>query len=186
MRKLREAIVANDRTDGFAQDVYVFIIHATILLRHMESYHPALLHLLRRIHRKTPLPGPVFHEMLGYHILDLACRTEDLNEAYRVRLEYSFDDARIGRVLRAVAHGHWVAFWKARKPMTVYEQRLSEPASDNMRNHVIQCLSKTYHTIPREYAEHAIQKSWTALTSESSMDWKSEGNDVIIKRVKRK
>lgn len=74
MRKLREAIVAIGRIDDFAQGVYIFVIRVTILLRQMESYYPALLHLLQRIHLKNRLSARVFQEMLGYQILDLACR----------------------------------------------------------------------------------------------------------------
>lgn len=187
MRKLREAIVATSRTDEFAQGVYVFIIRATILMGHMESYHPALLHLLRQIHCNTPLPESVLHEMLGYHVLDLACRMPDTkNEAYRVRSASGFDNPRIDRVLKAIANGNWIAFWEARKSMSVYEQCLLEDASKKMRMYIIQCLSKTYLTIPKEYAEHAIQKSWTALKTENAVNWALEGDTIIIKERKRK
>ena len=185
MRKLREAIVASGRTDQFVQGVYVFIIRATILLRHMESYHPALLHLLHRLHCKT-LPDPILHEMLGYHILDLACRMQNMSSTYSFRLEYGFHDSRIDRMLKAIAHGNWVAFWRSQDAMTVYEQRLLEHASDDMRLHVIQCLSKTYLTIPRKYVEYATQKPWTVLTRKYSTNWTLEGANIIIKPVIRK
>ena len=40
MRKIREGLVASARVDDFARRVYVFIVRATILTKHMESYHP--------------------------------------------------------------------------------------------------------------------------------------------------
>jgi len=50
MRKLREVIVASKRVDDFSIQVYIFCIRLSILSKHVESYHPAILHLLRIMH----------------------------------------------------------------------------------------------------------------------------------------
>src|SRR5439155_7885722 len=69
MRKLREGIVASQRIDDFAVRAYVYCIRVAILVKHMESYHPALRHLLRNIHPVHPLSGLELQEFVGYLIL---------------------------------------------------------------------------------------------------------------------
>ncbi|KAK7753703.1 hypothetical protein SLS62_004326 [Diatrype stigma] len=49
LRKLREGIVASKRADDFAVQAYLFCIRLSVLVKHPESYHPAILHLLRRM-----------------------------------------------------------------------------------------------------------------------------------------
>lgn len=120
MRKLREALVASARLDPFARDVYVFIIRATIFVRHMESYHPALLHLLSRINPVVPLTATELQEFLGYYILDLACRQADLGSAFAVRFRYAYSDERVDAVLKALVHGNWFVFWRMRDEVSEY------------------------------------------------------------------
>lgn len=47
LRKLREALVASNRRDHFAVQVYLFSARLGILASAYETYYPALLHLLR-------------------------------------------------------------------------------------------------------------------------------------------
>ena len=186
MRKLREAIVAVGRIDDFAQSVYIFVIRATILLGQVESYHPALLHLLRRIHPKNSLSQKVFQEMLGYQILDLACRQQDLNEAYRISLAYRVYDPSMRNILESLACGNWVAFWKIKSVADRYQQRLMDQASDRMRKHVVGCLGKSYLSVERCYIEKAAQSPWESLVQEHTIRWRLEGENVIVRQIKRK
>ena len=186
MRKLREAIVATARYDGFAQSVYVFVVRATILLRHMESYHPALTLLLREIHPKAPLTTVLLREMQRYHVLDLACRQKDLNEAYRIRLSYGFQDGNIDCVLKAVAHGNWINFWKVKSRMCQYQQRLMEYASDSVRRHTVECLGKSFLRVDKGYIENVTQKPWQSLVKEYAIQWQAEGDIIVIRQMKRK
>ena len=55
LRKLREGIVASKRMDEFAVQAYLFCIRLSVLVKHPESYHPAILHLL---HHVTTVPPP--------------------------------------------------------------------------------------------------------------------------------
>ena len=89
MRKLREGILGSRRRDHFAQRAYMFIIHASILTKHWESYQPALLYLLHQIHPVTPLSPPELQEFVGYRILDIACRQYELVDAFAVKLVVS-------------------------------------------------------------------------------------------------
>ena len=186
MRKLREAIVASHRTDAFAQSVYIFIIRATILVGHMESYHPALLHLLNRIHTKTPLSANILQEMLGYHILDLACRQQDLNTAYRVRYSHTVHDLKIDGLLHATTHGNWFAFRKVEGSMDRYQRCLVQAIQIRMRKHALDCMGRSYLSVERNYIEEATHMPWDELRKGHRVSWPVEDSIVIIRQVKRK
>ena len=186
MRKLREAIVATGRTDLFAQNVYVFIIRATILVQHFESYHPALLHLLNTIHSKTPLSESALHEMFGYRILDLACRQQDMNAAYRVRYIYGLHNSNVDILLNAIVHGRWFSYWKMESLMDRYQKCLMLPAHDHIRRHAIGCLGKSYLKIERNYFEKAAHEGWVKLKREHRISWQAEEESIIIRQMKRR
>lgn len=186
MRKIREAIVASARKDTFALQAYAFIIRATILMRHMESYHPALLHLLRNIHPVTPLTAYEHHEFVGLYILDLSCRQNDLATAYKVGCRYSYKNARVGAVLRALVHGNWYAFWKVKKLMSGHQQRLLEYREEWMRRRALDCLGKSYLSVERAFVERSAQRRWEELREKSNVDWQLEADVVTIRQIKRK
>jgi hypothetical protein len=78
MRKLRESLLASHRLDSFSTQCCIFIIRFSIQLKHMHSYHPALLYLLCCIHPVLPLPSSILSEFSSYLVLDLACRQKGL------------------------------------------------------------------------------------------------------------
>ena len=104
MRKLREGIVAANRIDEFSIQAYIFCIRLSILVKQMESYHPAILHLLKKMHPVLPLTATELQEFVGYLVLDLACRQNELAQAYSVRQHYRLQDSKVDAVLRALAH----------------------------------------------------------------------------------
>ncbi|TQV93867.1 BTB/POZ-like protein [Cordyceps javanica] len=87
LRKLREGIVASKRTDDFAIQAYLFCIRLAVLVKHSDSYHVAILHLIRKIHPEHNLTPIEFQEVVAYLILDTACRRRELSEAYSLRQE---------------------------------------------------------------------------------------------------
>ncbi|KAI9734686.1 MAG: hypothetical protein M1834_002288 [Cirrosporium novae-zelandiae] len=186
MRKLREAIVASGRTDVFAQRAYVFIIRATILTKHMESYHPAILHLLHVIHPVTPLPSPEAHEFVGYYILDLACRLHELGDAYRVRHIYNLQDRLVDAVLDALVHDNWFTFWRLRRAVDGYQKRLLEWTEDDMRIHALKCLGRSYMGASKAYIERCTDREWEVLQKNNRVGWELDGEKVIIRRPKNK
>lgn len=186
MRKIREALLASSRVDTFARSVYVFIIRATILTRHMESYHPALLHLLHRIHPAIPLPVQELQEFLGYYILDLACRQADLGTAFSVRHQYRYTDARIDMVLKALVHGNWFVFWKISDEVNEYQRELMAWADDRMRQHALGCLGRTYLKVHLNYVEKVSQRKWAELTMMNGINWERGGDAIIIRTAQRK
>lgn len=186
MRKVREAIVASSRTDSFARKAYLFIIRATILMKHMKSYHPAITHLLSRIHPISPLTRVEHHEVVGYHIIDLACRQNDLARAYDVRNRTSHRDACVEMILQAIVHDNWYKFWNAHKSADDYQRRLMEWHSDDMRQHVVKCVGRCYLMVPKSYVESAAASSWEYLKKENSLGWEVNGETVTIRRPKTK
>lgn len=186
MRKTREAIVATSRTDAFALRAYLFIIRATILTKHMESYHPALLHLLRNIHPSSALSASEQHEFVGYHILDVACRQGDLAAAYELRIKYHYKDARVETVLQALVHDNWFTFWRVQRLVDGYQKRLMEWSNDSMRKHALKCLGKSYFSAEKSYVEKAAERDWEQLKNRDSVGWELNGEIVTIRRVKRK
>lgn len=186
MRKIREAIVASSRTDSFAQKAYMFIIRATILTKHMESYHPAVLHLFSKIHPISPLSRLEYHEFVGYHILDLACRQNDLARAYHVRNQARYRDARVDMILRAIVHGNWHQFWNAYKSADEYQRSLMEWHIDDVRKHVVKCVGRCYLMVTKSYVETAAASSWQQLQNENSLGWDVNGEVLTIRRPKIK
>lgn len=186
MRKVREAIVASARKDTFALRAYAFIIRATIMMKHMESYHPALLHLLRDIHPVTPLSAFEHHEFVGFYILDVSCRQNDLATAYKVRCRFNYKNVRVGAVLKALVHGDWYAFWKNKTLMSGYQQRLLEHAEDRMRRRALGCLGKSYLNVDRGFLERSTQRRWEELKEEGNIDWQLKEDVVTIRQIKRK
>ena len=186
MRKVREAIVASGRKDAFATRAYAFIIRATILMRHMESYHPALLHLLSNLHTVTPLTASEHHEFVGLYILDLSCRQNDLATAYKVGCHYKYKNVKIERVLKALVHGNWYAFWKTKTVMSDHQQRLLEYAEKGMRRRALDCLGKSYLSVDKGFLESSAKEQWEQLKDEFDVDWKLEADVVTIRQIKRK
>ncbi|KAJ9649613.1 hypothetical protein H2199_000391 [Coniosporium tulheliwenetii] len=189
MRKLREALVASHRLDVFAQRAYTFIIHASILCRHFESYHPALLYLLHVIHPVVPLSEPELHEFVGYHVLDLACRQADLGAAYAVKVAYGHRDpaGRVEVVLKSLVHDDYVGFWRVRRAVDGYQKAVIEWAEEGMRLHALKCLGRSYMNADRQFVEKMAEASWKELV-EKGVGWElvGEGEKVIIRRPKPK
>ncbi len=186
MRKLREGIVATARTDNFSQRVYVFIIRASILTKARESYYPALLHLLERMHPAQPLSTPELHEFVGYRILDLVCRQQDFAAAYDVRHAYKYNDRRVNNVLDALVHDNWHLFWKMRKAVDGYQKKLMEWAEDAVRVQALKCLGRTYLSVDRRFVERVAERNWEGLRKSNGVGWDLEGWKVIIRRPKER
>lgn len=183
MRKLREAVVSTSRTDAFAQRAYMFIIHATILTSHWESYSPALLYLLQKIHPVTPLSQPERQEMVEYLVLDLACRQGDLGEAFKVRWRYRLRDRKVERVLRCLVHDDWVGFWRVRRAVDGYARALMGWVEDGVRVHALKCLGRTYLSVERRFLEKSTERTWDELVS-MGVGWELEGDQIRIRKIK--
>nr|OQO25935.1 hypothetical protein B0A51_10401 [Rachicladosporium sp. CCFEE 5018] len=187
MRKLREAIIASHRTDAFAQRVYIFIIQAAILTRQWEAYQAPLLHLLNHIHPRTPLSPTELRDFVDYHILDLACRQNDLSGAYAVKLAFGQRSRRVDAVLQALVSDDWVRFWRIKRVVDGYQRALMEFAEERMRVHALKCIGRSYLSVEKGFVERAASAKWEILVKECGVGWQLlESGMVVVRRPKVK
>ena len=185
MRKIREGIVASHRFDDFALHVYMFVIRTTILLNHMPSYHPALLYLLHNVHAMKSLSRSELDELVGYYILDLACRQNDLAEAFAVKHQYSYCNQAVELVLKALIHDNWLTFWKVKAAMGVRGRYLMASADGRVRGMALKALGKAYLKIQVGYFVHATNCRWDDLKGQDKLGWVLDGETVILRRIQR-
>ncbi|KAB5554953.1 hypothetical protein GE09DRAFT_1239396 [Coniochaeta sp. 2T2.1] len=189
LRKLREGIVASSRTDPFAAQVYLFAIRLGILCAHPETYHPALLHLLRTIHPHSssngqpPLTSVELHEATSYLVLDAACRRGDLAEAYRLRNAYRLKDGKVDAVLAALVRDDWVAFWRVKKGVDGHRARLLEFAEDGVRRHLLKAFGRAYLAVPVGWLEGSMGMGWEEMRGRYKVGWELEGGRVVVRKV---
>ncbi|RMY10126.1 hypothetical protein D0867_08494 [Hortaea werneckii] len=186
MRKLREGILGSRRRDRFAQRAYMFIIHASILTGHWESYQPSLLYLLYEIHPCTPLAPAELHEFAGYYILDLACRQNELMEAFGARVAFEHAERRTGAVLMSLVHDDWVRFWRTKRVVDGYQRSIMEFAVERMRLHALKCLGRGYMNADKGFVERCGDASWHDLVK-AGVGWQlQETGNVVIRKPKPK
>ncbi|KFA63917.1 hypothetical protein S40285_03770 [Stachybotrys chlorohalonatus IBT 40285] len=179
MRKLREGVVASKRADEFAVQVYLFCIRVSIMAKQPEAYHPAILHLLRRIHPQHPLTTIELQEVVGLLVLDTACRRGQLAEAFEIRRQYQLKDAKINVVLRALVHDNYVAFGRARRDVDGHSARIMEYAEKDMRTQTLKCFGRTYLSVDLEFLEKTAESTWGNLTHEEGVGWELDAGRVI-------
>jgi len=184
MRKLREGILGSRRRDSFAQRAYMFIIHASILTKHWESYQPALLYLLNEIHRMTPLSVPELQEFVGYRILDLACRQYELLDAFRVKLEFRGKDSKVAAILSAVVQDDWVRFWRLRRAVDGYQRAIMDFAVERMRMHALKCIGRSYMQLDKKAIERSSDARWEELVK-NGVGWQLQENGTVTIRKAR-
>lgn len=186
MRKVREGILGSHRRDQFAQRAYMFIIHASILTRSWESYQPALNYLLNQIHAYTPLSKPEYQEFSSYKILDLACRQNELLEAFAIRLTSQNRDRRVAAVLQALVHDDWVRYWRIKRAVDGYQRAILEFAVGRMRLHALKCVGKGYLSADKGFIERSGDSTWEELV-ENGVGWQLEDSGkVVIRKPKSK
>ncbi|KAI8630508.1 hypothetical protein F5Y19DRAFT_48294 [Xylariaceae sp. FL1651] len=184
LRKLREGIVASKRTDDFAIQAYLFCIRLSVLVKHHESYHPAILHLLRRIQPVHSMTTVELSEVIAYLVLDAACRRNNLAEAYALRHRYRLKDTKIDAVLDALAHDNYVEFKRLKQRVDGHRAKLLEYAEEAMRRHLLKCFGRTYLSVDLSFLETCADSPWTRLTTENGVGWELDGSKVIIRKVK--
>ena len=211
LRKLREAIVATSRADDFATQVYLFCIRLAILAKHHQSYHPAILHLLRSIHRRRPLNSAELNEVAIYRVLDAACRRGDLAEAYHLRYLYKLRNTTVDTALRALAQDDWVALQRligfgggnavggasatgggsGRSSRGAcadgHQIKLLEYAVHNMRVHTLKCFGRAYLRLEDvAFLEASTGLGWKLLQKDYDVGWELDGKAVIIRKMQPK
>jgi hypothetical protein len=181
MRRLREGILGSRRRDSFAQRAYMFIAQASILTRSWESYQPTLLHLVHTIHAHTPLTALELRDYVGYMILDLACRQNELVQAYALKVKFAHQDRKVAAVLKALVHDDWPRFWRIRRAVDGYQRALMGFAEERMRLHVLKCLGRSYLNADKVFVERSTDARWEELIK-SGVGWQLQDNGVVVIR----
>ncbi|KAI1128280.1 hypothetical protein F5Y10DRAFT_178888 [Nemania abortiva] len=184
LRKLREGIVASKRADDFAIQAYLFCIRLSVLVKHPESYHPAILHLLRRIQPVRSMTTVELNEVTSYLVLDTACRRNNLGEAFALRHRYRLKDSKVDAVLDALTHDNYVEFKRLKQRVDGHRAKLLEYAEDAMRKHLLKCFGRTYLSVDLTFLESSANSSWPRLTAEDGVGWELDGGKVVIRKVK--
>lgn len=184
MRKLREGIVASKRVDNFSIQAYIFCIRLAILLKHYESYHPAILYLLRKMHILRSLSKTELQEFAGYLVLDLACRQQDFAQAYATRHAYTLHDSKVDATLGALVHDDYHKFWKVKRSVDGHKAKLMEFADVSMRMQALKCLGRSYLTIDVGFLERVTDTTWPDLKHQHNVGWELEGSKVVIRKPK--
>ncbi|KAI1197564.1 hypothetical protein F5X97DRAFT_301963 [Nemania serpens] len=184
LRKLREGIVASKRVDDFATQAYLFCIRLAVLVKHPESYHPAILHLLRRIQPAHGMTTVEFNEVTSYLVLDTACRRNNLGEAFALRHRYRLKDSKVDAVLDALTHDNYVKFMRLKQRVDRHRAKLLEYAEGAMRQHLLKCFGRTYLSVDLSFLETCADSAWPRLTAEDGVGWELDGSKVVIRKVK--
>lgn len=183
MRKLRESLISTNRLDAFARRAYILTIHVLLLSSHPEA-SAALVHLLQKIHPRTPLSGPELQEFAGYLVLDLACRQHDFQGAYKAARKYGVRDKRVRDVVKALVRGDYVLFWRVRGAVDGYQRCLVRWAEEGVRVHALKCLGRAYLGADKRFVERAAGGEWEDLVR-SGVGWVLEENGTVtIRRPK--
>ncbi|KAJ3495780.1 hypothetical protein NLG97_g3142 [Lecanicillium saksenae] len=184
LRKLREGIVASKRTDDFAIQAYLFCIRLAVLVKQPESYHAAILHLLRNIHPEQNLTLMEFQEVVAYLVLDTACRRRELSEAYSLRQKYGLNDKKVNDALSALAHDNFILFHRVRKAVDGHRARIMEFAEPDLRLHTLKCFGRAYLGVDLHYLEMATSSEWDDLKQKDGVGWELDGAKVVIRKIK--
>jgi hypothetical protein len=184
LRKLREGIVASKRIDDFATQAYLFNVRTAILVKHSESYHPAILYLLRTIHPKHPLTSFELREVTGYLVLDAACRRGDLAEAFALRNRFKLRDAKVDAILQALARDDFIAFGRVKGTVDGHQAKFLEFCEDGLRRHTLKCFGRAYLSVDVPYLERATGATFLELVERDGVGWHSDGSKVVIRSIK--
>ncbi|KAH7144076.1 hypothetical protein EDB81DRAFT_517399 [Dactylonectria macrodidyma] len=183
LRKLREGIVASKRADDFSIQAYLFCIRLSVLVKHPESYHPAILHLLGYIARLHPLTSIEVQEVVGYLILDTACRRRELADAISLRHEYKIKDSKLDAALEALTHDNYIQFQRVKRDVDRHRQKLLEWADDDIRLHTLKCFGRAYLGVNLSYLEMVTDAKWKDLKEKDGVGWALDGERVVIRKV---
>ena len=184
LRKLREGIVASKRVDDFSVQAYLFCVRLSILVKHPESYHPAILYLLRYLHLQCPLTSVEFQEIVGYLVLDTACRRKELAEAFSLRKLYKLKDPKVDMVLHALVHDNYTQFRKMRSAVDGHRARLLDYAENDVRMRTLKAFGRTYLSVDLGFLECMTDSSWDELRKNDGVGWELEGEKVVIRKVR--
>jgi hypothetical protein len=133
--------------------------------------------------RDADLTSVELHEVVGYLVLDAACRRGDLAEAYALRNRHALADAKVDLVLKALVGDNWVVWRRVKKQMDGYRVKLMEFAEARVKGHTLKAFGRAYHSVPVGVLEEQTGCEWAELTGRFGVGWELEAGKVVIRRV---
>ena len=197
LRKLREGLLATSSSalsPHFSQRVHVFSIRVALLALHPSSYHPSLLHLLFTLHsQEHPLPTSELWEMLTYMILDLACRQNELGEAFalnvRCKGQMSYENTHVDSLLAAIATNNCAMFWRVRRMVDGYVRAVLHWKTGDVCKKALKTIARSYMICDLQWILRCTSGkglTWDELVESEDVGWKREGEHIIIRKPKAK
>lgn len=188
-RVLREALLATRRVDAFAQRALLFSARCALLPGQWEGYVPSVSGLMRVHARGTRLSPPELREVVGWQVLDAACRTGEVRRALELRAVWRGRgvklDEKIEGVLRAVCRDDWLGFWRLETMVDGYVRALMGLAAKRMRVHVLKVVGRAYLRIDVETLEAWTGAKWEELVKEG-VGWERDGDSAVVRKAKTK
>lgn len=181
LRKLREGIVASKRVDDFSVQAYLFCVRTSVMVGQPESYHVAILYLLRVLHPQSPMTAIELQEVVGILVLDTACRRRELTEAYYLRKKFRLRDPKVDAVLRSLVHDNWVAFRRMKMRVDGLKARIMEYAEGDMRMTTLKAFGRTYMSVERGFLERMTGREWERLKEGDGVGWELEGEGKMVR-----
>lgn len=182
LRKLREAILATKRRDGFARAVFVYSIRVGIQLRSMETYHAALLYYVRSLCDASPATSREREECQLYHVLDLACRLRDMQRACAAMDKFGLWSSTVGESLHSIITNNWSRFWYCYHLSTDLQRKLLDNMAETIRDHAFASLQRSYFTVDRPFAERCFGQPVDAVSTKYKLQ--VEGDTIVLRRHK--
>lgn len=197
LRKLREGLLASSAAASspvFSQRVHVFSIKTAILALHPPGYHASLLHLLFVLHTPAhPLPMSELMELTTYLILDTAIRQDNLGQAYALRyssrIKWGFKSRVVDTILRALAMGDWVTFWRVRQKVDGYVRSILYWHIESQRKLALKAIGRSYYTCDIKYILQSTsggELTWEELVHTENVGWMKDGDKAVIRKPKSK
>jgi len=99
---------------------------------------------------------------------------------------FGYHSNLVDRVLSALVHDNWVAFWKARKDVDGYTRAVMNWAIDGVRRRALKAVARAYLSVDVKWIVEGCagdRESWTweKLVEREGLGWTREGNKVVIK-----
>ena len=169
-----------------------------------ETYHPAGLHLLRWHGATSSVTGGdtggvgdgngngngngsltsvELQEVVGYLVLDAACRRGDLAGAYALRNRYRLGDGKVDAVLRALVADNWVVWRRVKGQVDGYRAKLMEFAEGRVTGHTLKAFGRAYLAVPVGVLEEQAGHGWGELKGSFGVGWELDGEKVVIRKV---
>lgn len=130
-----------------------------------------------------------YAEVVGYHILDLACRQHDLNEAFGLYGRERTNDRHILKILKALATGNWVAFHRCKgEEKDMYRRKILEIGLEKIQRHAVACMAQVYFTADISFVEISLGLPWREVMGQLDVGWDFDeraGRVVIRKQRSR-